>query len=100
MWKFSIGSVGIYPFQQATAYGVSAFGEALHAVRTVLSEEIVTSATPSAAHFFKNPLVLGWKFKSRLIPIDMNNFGVTPRCTTEVLIDTGTSAPPIHIGHQ
>ena len=44
--------------------------------------------------------MVNWKFTSRPIPNDMNNVGVTTRSTTQVLIVTGTSAPPIRIRCQ
>ena len=45
----------IRPVRQATADGVLTSGGALHAIRTVLSEEIVMVAAPSAAHVLKKP---------------------------------------------
>ena len=90
----------IPPFHQATAGGVSTCGGDLHAVRTVLSEEIFMGAAPSAVRVFKDPPVLNWKVASRPIPIDMNTVVVTPRYTTQVLIGTGNSVTPIRIRRQ
>ena len=67
----------------------------MHAVHMVLTEEMFTGVAPSSALVFKDPHVVNWRVKIRLIPIDMNNVGVSPRATTQVLIGTGTSTPPI-----
>ena len=80
--------------------GVLTRGGDLHAVRTVLSGEIVTSAAPSAARFFEDPPVVNCKVASRPITIDMNTAGVSPRATNQVMTGTGTSAPTIHIRSQ
>ena len=72
----------------------------MHAVRTVLLEEIVTGTAPSAAHVFEDPPVVNCKVASRPIPIDMSTFRVSPRATNKVLTGTGTSAPPIRIRSQ
>ena len=90
----------IPPVFQVTVDGVSICGVDLHAVRTVLSEEIVTGAATSAAHVFKDTPVVNWKFSSRPIPIDMNTVGVSSRATTQVLTGTGASSPPIRISIQ
>ena len=92
---------GIIPtFHQATSNGVLTCGRALHAVCTILMEDIITGATPSAVNIFKDPLVVDCRDASRLITIDMNTFGVTYRSTNQVLIDTGTSAPLTRIRCQ
>ena len=89
---------GVIPsVHQATADGISTCGEYLHAVRTVLSEEIFTGTAPRAAHVFKDPPVVYWKFTSRMVTIDMNTVGVSPRATTQFLTGTGTSALSICI---
>ena len=88
---------------QANADGILTCGGALDAVRTGLSEEIITGVVLSTARVFKDPPVVNWKVASRLIPIDMNIVGVSPRATTQVLTDTGTSgtsAPPICLRRQ
>ena len=90
----------IPPVHQATADGVSTCGGALHVVRTVITEDIVTVTVPSAAGFSKEPTVVNRKVASRPITIDMNTVGVTPRATTQVLIATGTSVTPICIRRQ
>ena len=72
----------------------------MHAIHTVLSEDIVTGTAPRAAHVYKNPPVVNWKVASRPITIDMNNVGVSPIATTQVLTGTGTSTPPIRIRRQ
>ena len=90
----------IPPVHQATVDGGLTYRGYLHVVRTVLSEEIVTGAAPSAAHVFEDPPLVNWKVASTSIPIDMNTVGLSPRSTTQVLTGTGTSAPPIHIRIQ
>ena len=72
----------------------------MHAVCTVLSEEIFTGAASSAVRVFKDPPVVNWNVTSRLIPIDMNTVGVSPRATNKILTGTGTSAPPICVRGQ
>ena len=72
----------------------------MHAVRTILSEDIVTGAAPSAAHVLEDPPVVNWKVTSRLITIYMTTVRVSPRATTKVLTVTGTSAPPTRIRTQ
>ena len=82
---------------KSTADGVLTCGGDLHAVRAVLTEEIITSTAPRAARVFKDPTVVNWKFAIRPIPIDMNTVVVTSRANTQVLIGTGTSAPQFTI---
>ena len=60
-------------------------------------EEIVTGAVPSAARVFKDPTVVNWNFASRPITIYMNTVVVTTIASTQGLIVTGTSDPPIRI---
>ena len=69
-------------------------------VHTVILEEIVTGALPSAAHVIKYPPLINYKVTHRLISIDMNTVGVSPRSTNQVLTGSGTSAPPIRIRSQ
>ena len=90
----------IPPVHQESADGVSTCVGDLHAVRTVLSEDIVTGAAPSAARVLKYPLVVNWKAAISPIPIDMNTAVVTPKATNQVLIGTGTSGPSIRIRIQ
>ena len=88
------------PVHQATADGVSTCGGDLYVLLTVILEEIVTCAAPSAAHVFEDPMLVNWKVASRSIPIDMNTVGVSPISTTQVLIGNGTSVPPTRIRSQ
>ena len=85
----------ILPVHQVTADGVLTCGGALHVVRTVLSEEIVTVAAPRAANVFKDHTVVNWKVERRPIPINMNTIGLSPKATIQVMTGTGTSSPPI-----
>ena len=72
----------------------------LHAVRTVLLEEIVTGVAPSAACVSKETPVVNWKVASKPIPIDMNTFIVSPRENIRVLTVNGTSTPSIRVRSQ
>ena len=90
----------IPPVNQVTVDGVSTCGGALHAVHTVLLEEIVTGVASSAAHVFKDPLVVNWNAAIRLIPIDMNIVGVSQRANIQFMTGTGTPAPTICIRRQ
>ena len=58
----------IFPINQTTTDGVAASGGTLRARCTILSKEIVTDATRSAAHVFKDPPVVNWKDTDRDIP--------------------------------
>ena len=90
----------ISPVHHANVDGVSICGGYLHAVRTIILEEIVTVTAPSATCVFKDPPVINWKFASSLIPIDMKTVVLSPRSNTQVLTGTGTSTPPILIRRQ
>ena len=92
--------VVIPPVHQTTADGVAASGETLHAVRTFLSKKIVTDAACSAAHVFKDPLVVNWKDTDGAIPRDRNTFGMPPRATTPVRIGTVPLVSPTSIRSQ
>ena len=72
----------------------------MHAVSTVLSEEIVTGTAPSAARVFKDPPVVNWKDTVGETPQYRNTVGITPRYTTAVWIGTGPYVPPIGIRSQ
>ena len=85
---------------QTTADGVAASGGTLHAVRTVLLKDIVPDAAHSAAHVFKDPLVVNWKVTGGTIPQDRNTFGIPPRATTPVRIGTVPLVPPTRMGSQ
>ena len=58
----------ILPINQTTVDGFVGSGRTLHAVRTVLYKDIITDATCSAAHVFKDSLVVNWKDAGRTIP--------------------------------
>ena len=85
---------------RTTVDGVTTSRGALHAVHTFLHKEIVTGTTRSTAGVLTDPLVINWKDASGPIPIDKNTFGIPPKTTTQFLIGTGPSAPPISIGIQ
>ena len=92
---------GVIPLvHEATADGVSTCGGDFHAVRRVLSEEIIAGSAPSTARVFKDPTLVNWKVTIRPIPIDMNTVGVTPRSTNLIRIGTGTSASLIQLRRQ
>ena len=86
-----INPVVILTVNQTTVDRVAASGGTLHEVRTVLSNCIVTSAVYSAAHVFKEPLVVNWKYVGGTIPQDRNTVVMPPRSTTPVYICTGLS---------
>ena len=85
---------------QKTADGIAESGGTLHAVRMILSKEIVTDAARSAAHVFKYPLVVNWKDKDRTIPRDGNTVGTPPRLTNPVWIGAEPSVSPTIIRSQ
>ena len=70
--------VVILPVHQMTADRVAASVDTLHAVRTVLSKNIITDAACSAAHVFKDTLVVNWKYTYGAIPWDRNTFRMPP----------------------
>ena len=90
----------IPPVHQATEDGVLICGGALHAVRKVLTEEIITGAAFSSARVFKDPPGVNWKVTSRPIPTEMSTVGVSPISSTQVMTGSGTSEPPIRIRSQ
>ena len=83
-----------------TANGFSTCVGALHAVRTILLEDIVTGVGPSDACVFEDPPVENWKSTRSTNTTDMSTVGLSPRSTTQALTGTGTSAPPIRIRSQ
>ena len=92
---------GIIPtFTQTTADGVATSGRALHAVRTVLHEEIVTVTKRSTSGVLKDPPVVNWKDTGRTVPVDRNTVGIPLRTTTQVRTGAGPSVPPISIESQ
>ena len=86
--------------KQKTTDGVSASGGTLHAVRTLLSKEIVTDAERRAARVFKYPPVVDWKDTGGNIPRDRNTFGMPPGTTIPVWIGTGPLVSLTSMGIQ
>ena len=85
---------------QTAADGVVEGGGTLHAVRTILSNEIATDTVPSAARVFKDPPVVNWKDTDGTITQNGNTIRNPPRSTTPVLVGAGPFVYPTKMGSQ
>ena len=72
----------------------------MHAVRMVLSKEIGTDATCSAARVFKEPPVVNWKDTGGTIPRDRNTYVMPPRENNPFRIGTGPFVYPTRLESQ
>ena len=92
--------VVIPPVKQTTADGVAESGGTFHAVRMIISKEVVTGVSCRAAFVFKDPPVINWKDAGGMIPQDRETIRIPPRATTPVQIGTGPSISPTSIRSQ